>query len=332
MGTPYKPAPKEGSLYPFPSYDDLGKDCRDLFDKGYNLEKFVINVKNKTCHGVEITTKGVHKNEDKTATGEVCAKVTSFPFPILQGFSTQHKWDTENNFKNEVTLQDVYVPGLKLTTEVVLNEEKMEATGAVKVQHKHAFYTLDGAFDNTGQGGKGGGDGGEGGEEGGEGGGGGGGGGGGDAKQLIKGSLVTGWAGLMGAYKIEYDTGSGEISGQNMGFAYHKKDYDFHLAYKNGEKSTWEGFFHHKISRELQVGAKAKYGDETEYGIAGRYMFSGYGHALRAKVNNKSLLGVGLECTVVPGFQVFAAGEADLTKFSEGGHKIGFGMEFGMME
>lgn len=332
MGTPYKPAPKEG-VFGLPSYDELGKDCRDLFDKGYNLEKFVINVKNKTCHGVEITTKGVHKNEDKKATGEVCAKI-GYPFPFLQGLTTQHKWDTENNFKNEVTLQDVY-PGLKLSTEVVLKEDKMEATGAVKVQYKHPFFTLDGAFDNTGQGGQRGGDsGGDGGEEGGEGGGGGGGSSGGeDAKQLIKGSLVAGYAGLMGAYKIDYDTGSGEISGQNFGFAYRKKDYEFHLAYKNGEKSSWEGFFHHKLSREVQLGAKAKYGDDgTEYGIAGRYMFSGYGHALRARVNNKSLLGVGIECTVVPGFQVFAAGEADLTKFSEGGHKIGFGMEFGMTD
>lgn len=321
MGSSYTPVKPSGAAYPFPSFPDLGKEAREQFYKSYIINQFKINVKNKTCHGVEISTSAVHNQANQTAKADVTVKAM---YPFLPGLSTTHKWDTDNVIKNEIALQDVVYPGLRLSSEFKYDVDKNQIGGNIKAQQKHQWFTADALFDAADE-----------------------------QKVLVGASLVTGYKGLIAAYKLDFDINSTELKTNNMGLGYYTKDYKFFTSFNN--LSVFEGTFYHKVNREVEVAAMINVGggpnnktsqeqaegeqaegggggggDGPQFGIAGRYVFSGYGHAIRAKVNNQSILGLGLELKVLPGWQFLASTEVDLKKFSEGGHKIGFGMDFGM--
>jgi len=279
----------------FPSYSDLGKDCIDLFSKGYHIGLFKINVKNETCHGLQIKTSGVHKMEDKSATADVEVKM---PLPI-KGASGTTKWDIENNIAESITVQNI-IPGADVTVVARLNPDSGNVGGELKAQYQHPRLTLNanGGLDGD--------------------------------SVVVGGSLVSGYGGLLGAYKVNFDTSKNEMTANNIGLSFNALNYNLLIAYDN--LSVLNGFYFHRVSPNVEIGAQSKIlggEDGTQLAIGGRYTFSGYGHALRGKVDSKSILGLGIELKIQQGFSVFGSADVDLKNVSAGGHKIGFGLEFG---
>jgi len=282
-----------------PSFFELGRECRDVFTKGYHVGLVNVEVQNSTCHGVDVKTSGTHIIENKTTVANVEVKA-NYPSPV-NGLSSTHKWDLDNNLKTEVTYQN-FVPGAKVTLEGRFNPDSGNKGGAVNAQFQHQKFVFDTKVDGA------------------------------DDSNLITGaSLVAGHHGLLGAYKIDYDTATGDLLTNNIGFAYQMRDHNFLLAYDN--LTFLNGFYYHRIRHDLELAAQAKIlgaEDGTQLAVAGKYMFSGYGHTLRAKVNTKSILGLGLALKVVDGFQVCASADVDFKNFAAGNHKVGFGLDFGI--
>jgi len=278
----------------FPSYADLGKDCIDLFSKGYHIGLFKVNVKNQTCHGLEVKTSGVHNTEDKSASADVELKV---PLPI-RGVSATTTWDTENNIAESLNFENI-IPG-EITLTGKLNPDSGNVGGGLKAQYKHPRLTLDASGGLEGE------------------------------SVGVGASLVTGHGGLIAAYKMNYDTSKGEMTANNIGLAYNALNYSLLLSYDN--LSSLNGLYFHQVNPNVEIGAQSLIlggEDGPQLAIGGRYTFSGYGHTLRAKVNTKSILGLGMELKIQQEFKVFGSADVDLKNFSAGGHKVGFGLEFG---
>lgn len=306
--------PPKGDPQPFPLYSELGKECNHLFTNGYNEGELKINVKNITCHNVEVTTTGTHKVEEGdggAAKAEVAVKV---PVPemlddVTLGINTLHKWNTDNVLTNEISLQDTFYPGLRIASSFVLDGEQLNRFGDLRIQQKHKFFSLDAKVL-----------------------------GGDDDNVQVGGSIVSGYKGMMGALKINYDINNGQLQTADVGGAYFGKDFSLFLTYDNEiakdgtEDKAVKGAFYHKVNREAEIACKAKVlGTEgTKFAIGGKYMFNTYGHSVRAKVDNDSMLGLGIELKIVPGWKTSFSSLMDLKNFNEGSHKIGCQLNFGM--
>ncbi|CAL8143752.1 unnamed protein product [Orchesella dallaii] len=280
----------------FPTFSELGKECKDLFQKGYHIGLFKINVKNTTCHGIEVTTSGTHTIDDKSGKGEVQIKAK---YPQAPGLATTTRWDTENIYTNEISFQDP-IPGGKVGLNLRLNGDTGAKGGAVQFLYEHRNLTLDASFD------------------------------GGEGSNMLAGaSIVGGHKGLLAGYKLKFDANENALKANDLALGYRCRDYGVLLALDN--LSVVNGTYYNQVNRQVQVGASAVIGAEggPQFSLAGRYLFNLNGHTIRAKIDNQSVLGLGMELKVMPGFMAFASGSIDLKNFTAGPHKVGFGLEFG---
>jgi voltage-dependent anion channel protein 2 len=91
------------------SYEDFGKNTKDLLSKPYfpGLQK--LSVSTKTPDDLKFTVEG--EQEDNKVKATLKAEFKSDP----DGFSLTEKWDTANKVQIEVGLKDHLTPGLKFT-------------------------------------------------------------------------------------------------------------------------------------------------------------------------------------------------------------------------
>ncbi len=94
-----------------PSYSDLGKNARDVFNKGYHFGLWKLDVKTKTSSGVEFTSGG-SSNQD---TGKVSGSLETKYKLKEHGLTFSEKWNTDNTLTSEISVEDQLVKGLKLS-------------------------------------------------------------------------------------------------------------------------------------------------------------------------------------------------------------------------
>lgn len=96
-----------------PSYSDLGKQARDVFNKGYNFGLWKLDCKLKTNSGLELSTGG-HTNYE---TGKIFGSLETKSKINDYGITVSEKWTTHNMLYTDITHTDKLVEGLKLTFE-----------------------------------------------------------------------------------------------------------------------------------------------------------------------------------------------------------------------
>lgn len=94
-----------------PAYSDLGKNARDVFNKGYHFGLWKLDVKTKTNSGVEFTSAG-HSNQDS---GKVFGSLETKYKVKEYGLTFSEKWNTDNTLTSEVAVENQLVKGLKLS-------------------------------------------------------------------------------------------------------------------------------------------------------------------------------------------------------------------------
>ncbi|KAM6105765.1 non-selective voltage-gated ion channel VDAC2 isoform 2-T3 [Pterocles gutturalis] len=94
-----------------PSYVDLGKSARDIFNKGYGFGLVKLDVKTKSASGVEFTTSG----SSNTDTGKVNGSLETKYKWAEYGLTFTEKWNTDNTLGTEIAIEDQIARGLKLT-------------------------------------------------------------------------------------------------------------------------------------------------------------------------------------------------------------------------
>uniref|UniRef100_A0A8C7A773 Non-selective voltage-gated ion channel VDAC3 n=1 Tax=Neovison vison TaxID=452646 RepID=A0A8C7A773_NEOVI len=108
-----------------PTYCDLGKATKDVFNKGYGIRMIKIDLRTKSYSGVEFSTSGhAYANTGKVS-GNIETKYKVYKY----GLTFTQKWNTDNILRTEISLENKLAEGLKLTFDTYLygtRERKVE--------------------------------------------------------------------------------------------------------------------------------------------------------------------------------------------------------------
>jgi len=276
-----------------PSYADLGKSARDVFNKGYNFGVWKLDVKTKTDTGVEFSTSG-HSNQE---TGKVFGSLeTKYKVPEY-GLTFSEKWNTDNTLFTDVTHTDKLVKGLKLTFEGTFAPQSGNKTGKIKTAYSHDLVQVnsDVNLDLAGP--------------------------------VINASAVVGYEGWLAGYQTAFDTQKTKLVTNNFALGYTNKELAVTTTVKDG--SEFNGSIFHKVNPDLNAGVQLAWtsgSNVTKFGIGAQYSLD-KNTSVRAKISNDSLIGLGFQTKVKSGVLLSLSTLVDGKNFNSGGHKVGIALE-----
>ncbi|XP_065526750.1 voltage-dependent anion-selective channel protein 2 isoform X1 [Lathamus discolor] len=276
-----------------PSYVDLGKSARDIFNKGYGFGLVKLDVKTKSASGVEFTTSG----SSNTDTGKVNGSLETKYKWAEYGLTFTEKWNTDNTLGTEIAIEDQIAKGLKLTFDTTFSPNTGKKSGKIKSAFKRECLNLgcDVDFDFAGP--------------------------------AIHGSAVFGYEGWLAGYQMTFDSAKSKLTRNNFSVGYKTGDFQLHTNVNDG--SEFGGSIYQKVSDSLETAVNLAWtagSNSTRFGIAAKYKLDSTA-SISAKVNNSSLVGVGYTQTLRPGVKLTLSALIDGKSINAGGHKLGLGLE-----
>uniref|UniRef100_A0A023F9R6 Putative voltage-dependent anion-selective channel isoform 1 n=1 Tax=Triatoma infestans TaxID=30076 RepID=A0A023F9R6_TRIIF len=275
-----------------PFYADLGKNARDVFSKGYHFGLLKLDVKTKTNTGVEFSTGGVHNHD----TGNIFGSLeTKYKFKEY-GVTFTEKWNTDNVLATEIALSD-FCEGAKLSCDTSFAPHSGDKTLRMKAEFRNesCALNLDTDFKSGGP--------------------------------VVKGGAVLGYGGWLCGYQTSFDTAKSKLTENKFSMGFTTKD--FILNTSINDVRLFSGSIFHKVSNKLETGIQISWAsdnNETDFGIGCKYNLDPDA-ALRIKVNNQSLIGLGYSQKLREGVTLSLSTQIDGKNFNEGGHKVGFCLE-----
>ncbi|XP_062926370.1 voltage-dependent anion-selective channel protein 2 [Mobula hypostoma] len=276
-----------------PSYADLGKSARDIFNKGYGFGLVKLEVKTKSQSGVEFTTSGSSNTESGKVSGSLETKYKWSEY----GLTFTEKWNTDNTLGTEIAIEDQLAKGLKLTFDTTFSPNTGKKSGRVKTAYKREYINLgcDVDFDFAGP--------------------------------AIHASAVAGYEGWLAGYQMSFDTAKSKLTKNNFAVGYKTGDFQLHTNVNDG--AEFGGSIYQKVSDNLETAVNLAWtagNNSTRFGIAAKYQLDPTA-SVSAKVDNSSLIGIGYSQVLRPGIKLNLCTLIDGKGFNAGGHKLGLGLE-----
>lgn len=275
-----------------PKYDDLGKDAKDVFDKGFGYGSIKLDAKTKSESGVEFKSSGSSNNDTGKVSGNIETKYNYTDY----GITFSEKWTTDNVLSTDITIEDQLAKGLKLTFDTMYAPNTGKKAAKIKSAYKHDYFhaTADVDFDFAGP--------------------------------TIQGSAVVGYEGFLAGCQAAYDTAKSKLVTNNVALGYQAKDFTLHSAINDASK--FSGSLHHKVNDKLTAGAHLNWesGSSTTGIQFGCVYDIDKNSSFRVKVNNNSHVGLGYTQTLRPGIKLTLASLVDTKNLNQGGHKLGLGL------
>jgi len=274
-----------------PVFGDLGKQSKDVFGKGYHFGVVKLDVKTKTATGVEFSSGGTSTTESGKVSGNL---ETKYKVKDL-GLTVTEKWTTENDLNTTLDVQDKIMPGLKLSLNTKFTPASGSLGGKVSAEYKHDTATVCADLDL--------------------------------GLTALNASAVVGHKGWLAGYTTSFDVGKSALTKHHFGLGYSAPDFVLHTSVANG--TDFGGSVYQKVSPSLETGVNLGWSSatsSTSFGIGAKYNLED-GAALRAKINNKSELGLGYQQKLRDGVTVTLSTLVNSGNFSAGGHKVGLALE-----
>ncbi|NWW52259.1 VDAC3 protein, partial [Pedionomus torquatus] len=276
-----------------PSYSDLGKSARDIFNKGYGFGMVKLEVKTKSSSGVEFTAAGSSNTDTGKASGNLETKYKIKDY----GLTFTQKWNTDNILGTEVSVEDQLAEGLKVALDTTFVPNTGKKSGKLKTSYKREYVNLGCNVDIDLSG------------------------------PTIYGWAVLGYEGWLAGYQMAFDTAKSKLSQNNFALGYKARDFQLHTNVNDG--TEFGGSIYQKVNDKVETSVNLAWtagSNNTRFGIAAKYQPDDK-TSIVAKVNNASLIGVGYTHALRPGVKLTFSGLIDGKNFSAGGHKIGLGFE-----
>jgi len=276
-----------------PSYSDLGKSARDLFNKGFNYGFYKLECKTKTSNGVEFTTNGSSNHDTSKVSGSL---ETKYKCPDY-GLTFQEKWNTDNTLGTEITIEDQLAKGLKLAFDTQFAPQTSKKSGKIKASYKQDYINVncDVDFDFAGP--------------------------------TIHGAAVMGYNGWLAGYQMSFDTSKSKLSKSNFAVGYTGGDFTLHTNVNDG--SEFGGSYFQKVNDELECGVQLSWtagSNATRFGLAAKYT-PDKESTFRAKINNSSQIGLAYQQKLKDGVSLSLSSLIEGKSFNQGGHKVGLGLD-----
>jgi hypothetical protein len=280
-----------------PSYADLGKSSRDLFNKGYvhGFLKFDSTTKASDWGGVEFKIASAHNINSQKLAGSLDIK---YKLPEYNTVITE-KWSTDNTLGTVIEIKDQLGKGLKNTLDFSYVPQtakhgavlRNEWTGdCVKVNadvtlNAGPVLTLSGVY-----------------------------------------ARCCGW--YAGA-QAKYDMASNEFLTSSVAAGRDTLEYTIH-AYTNDGRE-FGGSVYHRVNKNVELGAQLGWtvGDSTtRFGLASKYQVNS-DLAVRAKVDNKSQVSLSATHDLnTTGLKVTLSSMFGIVSDSNNQNKFGLGIEY----
>jgi len=240
-----------------PTYADLGKAARDLFNKGYNVGFMKIEHTSKAGANkeVEFKTNAAHNIAAGKLFGSLDVK---YKLPAY-GVTFTEKWNTDNSLGTIIEIQDQIARGTKLTFDSSYSPNLGKRSGILKAEWANPQARLN-------------------------------------AEMALEGSPVLNMSGVVShdiwlfGIATSLDTAHSKFKRTNVAFGCQTPDYTLH-SFMNDGNEFGASLYHH-VTRDLELGAQLGWtiGDQsTRFAVGSKYAVSA-DHTLRAKLNNQSQL------------------------------------------
>jgi len=275
-----------------PTYENLGKQARDLFAKGYHHGLIKLETPTGENKTVAFKTETSHNLTNEKLAGNIDLK-----YKIPQhGLTLIEKWSTDGALKSILELDGQLARGLKATLEssYFCNTGKRDAL--IKTEWANDSVKLNANLTLIG----------------------------GPVASL---SGVYSHSGFLFGVSSKYDFSTNESKATNVSFGYEHPLYTIH-SYTNDGREFGGSIYHH-VRKNVELGVHASFvsGEESKasYGVASTYQFSP-DLTLRTKIDNKSNVGVAVTHALGPNLKVTISSLFGLS--GAGKNTLGCGLEF----
>jgi len=276
-----------------PTYGDLGKTARDVFGKGYHFSLMKLDVKTKTDTGVEFNSGG----SSDMASGKIDGSLETKYKIKEHGLTLTEKWSTDNKLATTLELDCQFFPGAKWTFDSTFAPQTGAKSGKIKTEFKKDMVSLNADMDLN------------------------------MAGPLVNAAAVVGHQGWLAGYQMAFDTSKSALTKSNFALGHSTPHFTLHTNVNDGK--VFCGSVYQKVNKDLETAVNLGWTadkNETNFGIGCKYALEGNAW-VRAKVNNRSEVGLGYQQKLRPGVTLFLSTLIDGKNFQQGGHKVGLALE-----
>jgi len=275
-----------------PTFGDLGKQSRDVFGKGFNFGVLKLDVKTKTESGVEFNSSGSSAIDSGKVSGNL---ETKYKIKDL-GMTFTEKWTTDNTLATTLDVQDQLAKGLKMSLDTKFAPSTGSKSGKIKAEFKHDAVTVEADMDL--------------------------------GLSAVNASGVMCYNNWLAGYQTTFDIGKSALTKNNFGIGYTASDFVLHTSVNNG--TDFGGSVYQKVSKDIETGVSLGWSSansNTNYAVGAKYVLDG-NTSIRAKINNKTEVGLGYQQKLRDGVTVTLSALVNGSNLQQGGHKVGMALEF----
>uniref|UniRef100_A0A8C4USG1 Non-selective voltage-gated ion channel VDAC3 n=1 Tax=Falco tinnunculus TaxID=100819 RepID=A0A8C4USG1_FALTI len=216
-----------------PSYSDLGKSARDVFNKGYGFGMVKLELKTKSSSGVEFTATGSSNTDTGKASGSLETKYKIKDY----GLTFTQKWNTDNTLGTEVSMEDQVRGRMKWRFSLCRKK-----SGKLKTSYKREYVNLGCNIDIDVSG------------------------------PTIYGWAVLGYEGWLAGYQMAFDTAKSKLSQNNFALGYKAGDFQLHTNVNDGTEFGGSIYqkVNNKVETSVNLAWTAG-SNNTRFGIATKY-------------------------------------------------------------
>ncbi|CAB3405937.1 unnamed protein product [Caenorhabditis bovis] len=276
-----------------PTFADLGKSAKDLFNKGYNFGFLKIDSTTKAGDNKEVEFKSAAAHN--IGSGKLAGNL-DVKYKIPQyGITLTEKWNTENQLGTVVEVSEQFGRGLKLTFDSLYAPHAGKRSGKLKADWAlpTARITADVALTST---------------------------------PVINAAGVFSREGWLFGAAASFDTSSNKLSSTSLAFGHATKQYTLHSFVVNS--TDFGASLYHKVAPNVELGTQLGWkvgGNGADYALATKYS-PNRDLIIRAKVNNSSQVAVAATHALSPALKLTLSTQFNLV--SNDAHKFGLGLEF----
>uniref|UniRef100_A0A8C5ICE4 Non-selective voltage-gated ion channel VDAC2 n=1 Tax=Gouania willdenowi TaxID=441366 RepID=A0A8C5ICE4_GOUWI len=202
-----------------PSFADLGKSAKDIFNKGYGYGMMNLDVKTKTLEG-EFKMSGSMNMDTNRVTG---TQENQYKWP-QHGLTFTEKWTTENTLGAGVCVEDKIAKGLKLSFDTMFSPNTGKKSNLLKTAYKREYLNagLDVDLDFAGP--------------------------------TLHGAAVGGYKGWLGGCQMTYDSTKSKMTQGNISLGYKTENTQIHTnMYVCFKPDKYLHLFHTMMTRYVRI-------------------------------------------------------------------------------
>jgi len=283
-----------------PSWKDLGKSSNDLLSKDFPIHGTALEVKTKTPSGVTFKVAG-NRDAKAAINGDIETKYTD----KAHGLTFTQAWTTANVLRTQVEIENQIAKGLKLDLATALLPEKGQKSALLNATYKQPGLHTRAFLD------------------------------------LFKGPTFTadtviGRDGFLLGAEASYNVTEGRITRYSGAVGFSAPEYAVAL-HGLGNLSTFAASYYHRVSPDVEAGAKAVYDTKSTTGgvnlEVGAKAYLDSAAFVKAKINNAGILALGYTQALRPGVKASFGLALDTQKLNEASptgpaHKVGASFVF----